>query len=57
MKVYIGPYKNWIGPYQIADLLQYIGFSEDTCHKIGERLSKTFLNTICLWIDSKKKIS
>ena len=55
MKVYIGPYKNWIGPYQIADLLQYIGFSEDTCHKIGERLSKTFLNTICLWIDSKKK--
>lgn len=55
MKVYIGPYKDWFGPYQIADLLQYIGFSKDTCYKIGERLSKTFLNTICIWIDSKKK--
>ena len=21
MKVYIGPYKNWVGPYQIADAL------------------------------------
>lgn len=54
MKVYIGPYKNWIGPYQIANLLQYIGFSKDTCHKLGKKLSKTFLNTICEWIDSKK---
>lgn len=55
MKVYIGPYKNWAGPYQLADLLQYVGFSKNTCYKIGEKLSKTFLNTICLWIDSKKK--
>ena len=21
MKVYIGPYKNWVGPYQIAEAL------------------------------------
>lgn len=55
MKVKIGPYKNWIGPYQIADLLQYIGFSEDFCHKFGERLSKTYLSNICEWIDSKKR--
>lgn len=55
MKVKIGPYKNWIGPYQIADLLQYIGFSEDFCHKFGERLSKTYLSNICEWIYSKKR--
>jgi hypothetical protein len=38
MRVKIGPYKNWFGPYQFADLLQYVGVSEDTCYKIGERI-------------------
>jgi len=55
MKVYLGPYKDWFGPYQLADFLQYVGFSEETCHKIGERLSKTFINDICEWVNSKKK--
>jgi len=35
MKVKIGPYINWFGPYQFADLFKYIGFSEETCEKIA----------------------
>lgn len=55
MKVYIGPYKNWVGPYQIADLLAYVGVSEDRRHKIGEWLSDTPLLSLCQWIESKRK--
>jgi hypothetical protein len=56
MHVKIGPYKNWIGPYQIADCLEYVGVSKDRCHKIGEFLSeKTWVGPICTWIDKKKK--
>lgn len=53
MKVHIGPYRNWIGTYQIADKIPFI--SEDTADKIGEWLSKTWVNDFCNWIESKKK--
>jgi hypothetical protein len=39
MKVYIGPYRDWFGPYQLADLLQKVGVSKDTCYKIGQKLA------------------
>lgn len=55
MKVYIGPHCNFIGPYQIADLLQYVGVSKDRCFEIGEWLSETWVNDICQWIDKKRK--
>jgi hypothetical protein len=55
MKVYIGPYRDWIGPYQLADLLQHVGVSEDKCHEIGRWLSKTWVDTACNWVHSKKK--
>jgi hypothetical protein len=55
MKIKIGPYLNWWGPYQIADLLQHVGVSEDTCHKIGEKLAATPLNAICEWIHERRK--
>ena len=48
MKVRIGPYINWIGPYQIAGKIPFI--SSSTAHKIGEYLNKTFLSTVCEWI-------
>ncbi len=55
MKISIGPYRDWWGPFQLADLLQKVGVSENTCHKLGERLSHTWVNTLCEWIHSKKK--
>jgi hypothetical protein len=54
MKVYIGPYINFIGPYQIADLLQYVGVSEARRFKIGTWLSKTWLDDVCEWIHAKR---
>lgn len=50
MKVYLGPYKNWwIGPYQIADSLKYIGVSEDKRYEIGKRMPK-WVSTACEFI-------
>ncbi len=54
MYVKIGPYKNWWGPYQIANLLQKIGFSEERCDKIGDKLNKIkWLVNLCNWVYSK----
>ena len=53
MKVEIGPYRSWIGPYQIADWIPFI--SEDTSFKIGGWLANTWVNDLCGWIDSKKQ--
>lgn len=55
MKVYIGPYKNWIGPYQLADLLQRVGVSEDRCYSIGCWLSNTWIMSVCQWFEKKRK--
>ena len=56
MYVNIGPYCNFVGPYQIADYLQFFGVTEDRCHDIGEFLSeKTWLGPICTWIDKRRK--
>jgi hypothetical protein len=55
MKINIGPYITWIGPYQIADLLKHFGVSEDRYHAIGSWLADTWVNDVCQWIYSKKK--
>lgn len=60
MKINIGPYTSWIGPYQIADWLQVFGVSEDRCHTIGEWLAggddkESILTKVCTWIESKKR--
>ena len=55
MKIFIGKYCDYWGVFQIADLLQHLGASEETCFKIGEWLSNTKLQTFLEWIDSKKK--
>ena len=54
MRIYVGPFKSWIGPYQIADLLQKVGVSEDKCYSIGEYLNTTWLKSVCEWLHSKK---
>jgi len=55
MRVNIGPYRTWWGPYQLADLLQRVGVNEDRCHLIGEWLADTWVSDLCQWVDSKKK--
>lgn len=56
MRVYIGPYKNWVGPYQIAKLLRYVGVSDDKCHDIGGFLADKVpgLMKACEWVESKR---
>jgi len=65
MKIYIGPYKKWWGPYQIAELLCFwvketkdeYGFPAKPkwVHDFGTRLSETPLYKICNWIESKRE--
>lgn len=54
MKVYIGKYVNFIGPYQIAEWVPFL--NEDQQHHLGRWLAdNTPLADICNWIDSKRK--
>jgi hypothetical protein len=55
MKIHFGKYTTWIGPYQIADLLKYIGVSEDTRDVLGNYLRKTWVYKVCNWVEEKKK--
>lgn len=70
MQVKIGPYKNWIGPYQIADALCFWARKEkdeygierkpDWVHDFGTWLSggedrESLLHKFCLWIESKRQ--
>lgn len=71
MKVYIGPYRNWIGPYQIADAIFFwvdkrgISLIDDdprykrwdyiASEKLGDWLANTWVTNFCNWLDSKKK--
>jgi len=62
MKVYIGPYTSWIGPYQIAEkLLFWLDKDDDRrVHNFGTWLadkkdgSDTVLTKFCQWVQSKK---
>ena len=57
MKVKIGPYKNFFGPYQLAEKLMFwLPKEADEVFKFGERLSEiTWLDNLLNWIESKKK--
>ena len=71
MKVVIGPYTRWIGPYQIADALCFWAHAvkdeygtldkPDWVHDFGTWLATdkngkdSWLTKVCQWIDSKKK--
>jgi hypothetical protein len=69
MKVKIGPYKSWVGPYQIAELLCFwvkpvtdeYGFKSkpEWVHDFGTWLSggesgESWLLKACQWIESKR---
>ena len=53
MELFIGPYKNWFGPYEIADLLKYVGVSEKRREEIGAALPE-WVTTVCRWVESKR---
>ena len=71
MKVVIGPYRSWIGPYQIAEALCFwvkdtkdefgIHAKPEWVHNFGTWLaerkdgSDSWLTKACQWIDKKKK--
>ncbi len=54
MKVKIGPYLNWWGPYQLCALLKHVGVHEDKYQQYGEWLSNTWVGDFCNWIYSKR---
>ena len=57
MKVYIGPYCNWIGPYQIAEKILFWMDKEkdERVHNFGSWLADTWVGNFCDWIHSKKE--
>jgi hypothetical protein len=71
MKVYLGPYRDWIGPYQIAELLCFWarpvtdehGFKSkpDWVHDFGTWLAEdrngndTWLTRVCQWLQERKQ--
>ena len=70
MKVKIGPHKNWIGPYQIAEALCFwakketdeygIKHTADWVHNFGTWLAggddkDSWLQKFCVWVESKRK--
>ena len=70
MKVIIGPYKNWIGPYQIAELLCFwspkvkdevgIPRHKDWVHNFGTWLAEnsdgtdSWITKLCNWVDKRR---
>lgn len=54
MKVKIGPYLSWWGPYQIFGLLTKIGFSREMTDRLAE-WSPQWFTDICQWIYNKRK--
>jgi NADPH:quinone reductase-like Zn-dependent oxidoreductase len=70
MKVYIGPYTKWVGPYQIADMIFFwinrrgIFADDDPRHKrwdykaadwLGDKLADSWVSDFCNWVSSKNK--
>lgn len=58
MKIYIGPYKNWYGPYQIAEKILFWEDknNSDRVEHLGRLLANIhWFNNLCNWIHSKKK--
>lgn len=62
MKVYIGPYKGWVGPYQIAEkILFWMDKDDDRVDRFGQWLAsnkngdESYLTKFCLWLEKKNK--
>lgn len=53
MRVKIGPYKTWIGVYQVTDKIPFV--SEDTRDKIGDWLADTWIDDIFKWFGERER--
>jgi hypothetical protein len=63
MKVKIGPYINWFGPYQLAELLCFWTKSKneyglnkypDWVHNFGSNMADTWIEDFLQWVNSKR---
>lgn len=54
MKVNIGPYTSWIGPYQLAGSLKKLGVSEEFCDDFGDWLAETWVSDFCVWVETRR---
>jgi hypothetical protein len=57
MKIYMGPYTTWIGPYQIAEKILFWKdkYKDDSVHALGDWLAESkWLVAACQWIENKK---
>ena len=56
MKVDIRPYRNWFGPYQLAEKIMFWKNKEDDAvFDFGEKLSNTLIGDFLTWVERKKK--
>jgi len=56
MKVNIGPYRDWFGPYQLAEKIMFWkDKDDDAVYDLGEKLSNTFIGRFLVWAGNKKK--
>ena len=53
MKITMGPYIEWWGPYQVVHLLTYLGFSQNTVDKWAEKFPE-WITDACLWVHNKR---
>lgn len=65
MKVKIGPYVNWWGPYQIAELVfgnppKWIDEADETwrhrgAERLGDWLANTWVADLCQWVHDRRQ--
>ncbi len=55
MKIYQGPFINWIGPYQVASVITKIGFSEESADKLGAWLCGGVIEKSLNWLHRKRR--
>lgn len=55
MKIEIGPYVNWFGPYQLSDLLFKRLLGQDKAHAIGDWLDKTWIKYLLQYLYDKRE--
>jgi hypothetical protein len=53
MKVYLGPYRRFLSPYNITGLLKIIGISEQKCDILGEKLTQSWIGKLLAKINNR----